>query len=255
LRESKRRADAAGVRPTWILADAHAGASPEADRELCGLLDRAALEGVDLLLLGDLFLGWIAPERFWTPLQREVLEKLRRLHAARRTIRFVVGNRDYLVKKLEPAIFDAVYEGDTVIDLGGVPTLVSHGDLVRRDDRAYRAWRRVSRSVPAKMLLGVLPGAAGRLLAERTERAFAKTNLAYKTGALPLVALEALGRRARALGADRVLVGHFHHDRVLDVREGAPVVLAPAWLEHRRILRAMPGARELESVDYRTLVR
>jgi len=66
-------------------------------------------------------------------------------------------------------------------------------------------------------------------------------NPRYKTGVLPLGALEALGRRAAAQGAQGALVGHFHHDRLVGVSGGAPVRVAPGWCDHERLLVAEPG--------------
>ena len=92
-----------------------------------------------------------------------------------------------------------------------------------------------------------LPGALGRSLTSNTERTLACTNQVYKAGPLPKDALVALGHRAAGLGAKRALVGHFHRDETLEVPGGVPVQLAPAWLDHRRILVAREGG-VLESV-------
>lgn len=221
----------------WILADPHGGQDAEADRALLAFLDLAHTARADLLVLGDLFTGWIAKERFYSPLQREVIDRFRALRRAHLAVDFVVGNRDYLVKEtLEGDAFDRVLDGATVLELGGVPTLIVHGDRTNPDDRAYALWRRISRSAPATLALSALPGSIGRRLAHGTEARLSKTNARYKTGTLPIAALEALGREGLRRGASRVLVGHFHHDRVLDVPGGAPIVLAPGWFEHRRVL-------------------
>lgn len=226
-------------RPLWILADPHGGQDAEADRALVSLLDRAIDERADLFVMGDLFTGWLAPARFHGELEREVLARFRRLRATGARVDFVVGNRDYLVKEtLEGDTFDAVYEGASVIDLAGMPTLVVHGDRANPDDRAYHLWYALSRSAPATKLLSMLPGAIGRRLVSRTESGLSKTNARYKTGVLPIAALEALGREGARRGASRVLVGHFHHDRTIDVPGGVPVVIAPGWFEHRRVLSA-----------------
>jgi UDP-2,3-diacylglucosamine hydrolase len=239
--------------PTWIIADAHAGAHPQSDRALLDLLDALTTRRADLLIMGDLFLAWLAPPRFWTPFQREVMDRLAALKRMGRVLRFVVGNRDYLVKEaLSGTIFDAVHEDGAIVELGGEPTLVAHGDLANGRDLAYRAWRRISRSGPATRLLSSLPAAVGRSLAERTERRLSSTNRRYKSGELPIAALEALGRSAQERGAARVIVGHFHHDRALDVSGGAPVIVAPGWFEHRRILLATPDGA-LRSIALETL--
>jgi UDP-2,3-diacylglucosamine hydrolase len=222
---------------TWILADAHGGADPERDRALVELLDAARLARADLLILGDLFAAWIALDRHLTAFQREVLEAIRVLRRAGQSVRFVVGNRDYLVREGQlGTTFDEVFEDDVLIPLGGVPTWVSHGDRINPRDHLYRVWHRVSRSLPARRLLMAVPGAVGRRLAERTERALRGTNLRYKTGALPMNAIAELGRHAARAGASRALLGHFHHDRAIDVPGGVPVIIAPAWLEHGRVL-------------------
>jgi UDP-2,3-diacylglucosamine hydrolase len=223
----------------WILADPHGGQDADADRALVLLLDRAIEERADLFVLGDLFTGWLAPDRFLGELERTVLARFRALRQRGARVDFVVGNRDYLVKEtLEGDAFDAVYEDAQVIDLAGRPTLVVHGDRANPDDRAYRLWYALSRSRPATKLLKSLPGALGRRLVSRTERGLSKTNTSYKTGVLPIRALEALGREGARRGASRVLVGHFHHDRTIDVPDGVPVVIAPGWFEHRRVLAA-----------------
>ncbi|MCK6551972.1 hypothetical protein L6R52_39440 [Myxococcota bacterium] len=226
---------------TWILADAHGGQDPRIDRALVELLDRARGRASTLLVLGDLFTAWLGPARFHTPLQREVVARLEALRAHGTRVELAIGNRDYLMDALVGSAFDQLHDGEALVDVAGVPTLVTHGDRVNPADRAYLLWHHLSRSAAARAVLAVLPGAAGRALASKTERGLDATNQAYKTGLLPLGALEALGRRAASRGAARALVGHFHHDRVLDVAGGVPVVVAPGFVDHRRILVASTG--------------
>jgi UDP-2,3-diacylglucosamine hydrolase len=245
------------MQPQWVLGDPHGGHDRRADEALVALLARAAAERVDLVVMGDLFVAWLAPERFWTPLQRRILEALAAVRAAGGQTRLVVGNRDYLAETLAGSVFDAVYPDEVVVPVAGRPTLLCHGDRLNPADWPYHTWRRLSRSAPVEAVLRRLPGPAGRALAARTEARMAGVNARYKTGQLPLAALEALGRRAAAQGAARALVGHFHHDRVLPVAGGAPVVVAPGWFEHRRVLvgtsdgalRSVPVEALLPGVD------
>lgn len=241
--------NAGSMRPVWIVADPHGGAGGPADAALLELLDLARDRRADLFLLGDLFLGWIALERAFTPFQREVIERLRAHRRAALGVQLVVGNRDYLTPRLVGDVFDRVLEGEALIELGGSPVVVTHGDLLRSSDLAYRAWRGLTRSAPVSAVLGALPGSAAGALAARAERALRRTNLAYKTGDLPIPSLLELGRRAAARGARRALIGHFHHDRTLDVPGGAPVVIAPGWLDHQRILVLERGLGPPRSVS------
>ena len=234
---------AAPSSPCWIVADAHGGANEAADAALLALLDAAPARTSSLLILGDLFLAWLGEDRLLTAAQREVLERLRSFRAGGGRVDFVVGNRDYLARAQLDSSFDRVIEGEAILDLGGVPTLVTHGDRLDARDRAYHLWFALSRSGPVTALAKILPSAIATRVPAALERRLSRTNLQYKTGDLPIPALEALGRRARAAGAARALVGHYHHDRVLDVPGGVPVIVAPAWLDHRRILEVRPGGR------------
>ncbi len=222
------------MRSTWVLGDPHAGADPEADRALLLLLDRAAAGGVDLLVMGDLFVAWIAVDRFLTDLQRAVLGRMEAIRAGGGTIRFVVGNRDYLPERMIGRAFDAVHADETVIDLDGVPTMIVHGDRLNPRDRPYRAWYRLSRSAPVSAILARLPRMLGRSIAAEIETRMRGMNAAYKTGPLPLDGIEALARRARAAGAARALVGHFHEPARIEA--AVPVVVAPGWFVHRTVL-------------------
>lgn len=226
--------------PLWVLADPHGGGDAVADRALLRLLERAQAKQADLLILGDLFLAWLGPARFHTPFQAEVVAALVALRRQGGRIRFVVGNRDYLTEEAPPA-FDEVHHGETKLDVAGVPTWVLHGDRAQPKDRAYRTWHQLSRSAPVTYALRRAPGAWGRALAGRVEAQLRGTNQTYKSGRLPLEVIEAIGRRAQAAQCAQALVGHFHHDRVVDVPDGAPVILAPGWCEHQRVLVAEPN--------------
>lgn len=236
----------------YVLADAHAGADPEADRELLDFL--RGLGADELLILGDLFRAFVGLPRYWSPAQREILDALAELRARGGRVTFVVGNRDYLIQPAPALPIDLVIAERALVTLGGAPTLVTHGDRVDPEDRLYRLWHRLSRGRLARHLLDALPGRLGRRLTSGAERALARTNRAYKAGSLPLAALERLGREAAAQGAERALVGHFHRDETLAVPGAVPVRFAPAWLDHRRVLRVGPKG-ELESVDPRSAAR
>ncbi|MBI2374474.1 MAG: hypothetical protein HYV07_10815 [Deltaproteobacteria bacterium] len=231
-----RRALGAG----WILADPHVGANAEADHELELLLAAASRESRDLLVMGDLFRVWLGLERMLTPLQGKVLDALQEVRRSGARVVFVVGNRDYFAESQLDRAFDDVIATEAVLRVGGVPTLVTHGDLVRTDDLAYRRWRRLSRHRIASALVRSLPAPFARGLASALERKLRGTNLAYKSGSLPRADLAAFGRRVAAEGAARAIVGHFHADETIVGPGQAPVVIAPSWLDQRKILEVRP---------------
>ncbi len=227
--------------PVWILGDAHGGGNAEGDAALLRLVRQARRLERDLLIMGDLFVAWLGPPRFWTSFQQQLLEDLRSLRQTGARVELVVGNRDYLAQTLTGDVFDAVHGGPVLLDLAGTPTWLLHGDGLVAADGFYRAWRAISRSAAVEALLHRLPGPTGQRLASDLEARLAKTNQRYKTGVLPLPELLAVGREALARGAARAITGHFHHDRVVDA--AVPVYVAPGWQEHRRILEATSDGR------------
>jgi UDP-2,3-diacylglucosamine hydrolase len=228
---------------TWVLADPHAGGDIEADRRLFELLSASESSTASLLLMGDLFVAWTGVDRFLTGLQRHVLGRLQAIRLAGGRVRLVVGNRDYLAERLVGTSFDEVLADEAVIDLDGVPTLVAHGDRLNPNDRRYLAWHRASRSRIATSLFERLPARAGRKLTSEIERRMRGTNLAYKTGAVPMDGIAGIAERAKARGAVRVLLGHFHEPQT--IAAAVPVVIAPGWIEHSVIL----DGRTLAPID------
>ena len=224
------------VCPTWIVADPHVGERADRDALLLSTLEAAARRRVHLWLLGDLFVAWLGPERFWTTAQRPIMEALCRVRAAGGRVEFVVGNRDYLANAALHTAFDAVITQPTLVHLAGVPTWILHGDGIEPSDRGYRAWRAVSRSRPVTAVLRRLPSRLGQQLTEHTRRALAPAGQQHKSGILPLTALESVGRSAACAGAHRALLGHFHHDRTIDVAGGVPVIVAPGFTHLGRML-------------------
>ena len=222
-------------RPLWILGDLHVGEDETADRDLLRLLAEAAAQQVDLLLMGDLFVAWLGPERFWPHQHRPVLEGLRAIRRARGRVRLVVGNRDYLAEALVGDVFDEVFTEPRALRIGDQSTWVLHGDGIVPEDRAYRAWRSISRSRWAAALLSALPSAWGRRLPVWMSRQMAPTNRRFKTNNLPASGLRAVATAAKAGGARRCLMGHFHTPADVTV-DSVRIVVVPGWAEHRTVV-------------------
>ena len=206
------------------------------------MLESAAQRGVDLLLMGDLFLAWFGPERFWPPHHRPIMAALRHVRAGGGRVRMIVGNRDYLCRPLIGDVFDEIIEHPRLITLAGRPTWVLHGDGIDPSDRAYRAWRTLTRSRLASAVAERLPSAWGRALPVWAERKLASTNRAHKTGRLPMDAIATVARTASAAGAERCLMGHFHRHEELRFND-VTVVIAPGWQEHHAVLVAESDGR------------
>lgn len=229
-----------------FVADAHLRRDDEDARAFLDLAGRAAREEAALFLLGDIFDLWFGTEGLTFPFQRPVIARLRDLRREGLRLFYVEGNRDFYLKRLhEGTTFDVVAEGDLQATVGARRIECSHGDTVNRADRAYRFWKAVSKNRLAFGTVSLLPSSLVLPLADRMERSLKPTNPRFK-GRFPEAEIRAFARARFAEGADAVVLGHFHTERLVEFPgEGAPRVLAvlPAWREGRRHFYVAPGGR------------
>jgi UDP-2,3-diacylglucosamine hydrolase len=118
-------------------------------------------------ILGDLFDYWIGDDVGVTEHAAEVAA-LRALTANGVPVYFQGGNRDFMVgAKFFEATGVRPLPDPHVVELGGVRTLLSHGDQYCSDDESYQRWRRFSRrplaqwgysSLPASLRLRIAGG-------------------------------------------------------------------------------------------------
>ena len=191
------------------------------------------------VIVGDLFNVWIAKRRFLSPGQGRMLQVLRETARQGVEFKYVEGNRDYFVaENWSGDPFAEVATCSVSEQAGPKRLMVSHGDLVNRADRQYRAWRALSRSLPVRGLLALLPAHTGRRLANSLEARLRNTNRRYKSS-LPEDQLRRFATEAFARGHQGVVLGHFHQELKIDLPEGTVWVL-PDWKDGRRYLRFGP---------------
>ncbi len=213
---------------------------PDVERFVTMLADVGASAG-RVVLLGDLFNLWIGRRELEQEHHRAVLAAFRDLRARGVEVHYVEGNRDYRVAGAHVGTsLDASSDRGLVERVGDRSILAVHGDLANRADRRYRAWRRLSRSLPAWWAFHALPRMRRRRLADGLERRLRRSNLAYKT-AFPETAVREYAARLLARGHDVVVLGHFHEAHDLTARPPSPpgrIVVLPLWRDGHVHLRA-----------------
>jgi len=199
-----------------------------------------------LYLLGDLFDLWIGAPAFLSTCHARVVGALREVRATGTTLTYVEGNRDYHLRPIfRPDPFQEVVEEGTDVAFGTRKIHLAHGDLVNREDRPYRLWRRLAKG---RLLLGalrLLPTGTARSLARHLERAIARTNRRHRAKfpeeECRRFALEQLER-----GNDTLVLGHFHRETRREYqgpRGTIEVFVLPAWRDGRRSLRIHEDGR------------
>jgi UDP-2,3-diacylglucosamine hydrolase len=225
-----------------VFADAHLGqAEDDADDFLQALSDVRERSAARIVLLGDIFNYFIGHPKFETPLVARILSAFRDLASSGVRLRYVEGNRDFFLEGTRFAASFEAYGGTDGLEVGSVRYAFVHGDRVNTRDIPYRFWRAVSKNPLSRAALTLIPGPLARALVAETEKRLHRTNFKHKTR-LPETELLAEGRRARLAGYDRLLVGHFHVERLLESSNGVVHVL-PAWLEERKHAEIDPTGR------------
>jgi UDP-2,3-diacylglucosamine hydrolase len=132
-----------------FISDLHLSGGEPARLEAFAHLSRElAPHGVSALyILGDLFEAWPGDDARETSLGQAVADILRSLNNAGVRLYFMAGNRDFLLGRefAAPLGMEVLPDPSRVV-AGGVPLVVSHGDLLCTDDAPYQAFRREVRS-------------------------------------------------------------------------------------------------------------
>jgi UDP-2,3-diacylglucosamine hydrolase len=97
-------------------------------------------------ILGDLFEAWVGDDVRELPFPRQCVDVLADA-SSRRTVGFMVGNRDFLLGSAMLKACGAMALPDpTVLTAWGQRILLTHGDSLCLSDTAYQAFRREVRS-------------------------------------------------------------------------------------------------------------
>lgn len=207
-------------------------------------IQETASQAQALYLLGDIFEVWVGDDDD-DPLMREVANALASLSARGVKVYFMHGNRDFMVAKryAQMAGFELL-EDPCVHVIGGVKTLLSHGDLYCTEDLKYQAFRAKSRTARWQRNMLRLPlfirKALGRHARSRSKKY--QNQLPTISDVTPLAIVAAM----QHFGVKRMIHGHTHRPAVHPVSlkdgDGERIVLAD-WREHGEALEVTASGK------------
>lgn len=236
-------------RHTLFASDLHLDSeAPWAIDAFLKFLGREARGAEALYLLGDLFEVWVGDDDD-NPDNARACDGIARLTASGVAVYALHGNRDFLLGDAFAKRTGAQLLPDPVmVDLYGVPTLLSHGDAFCTEDTSYQELRSIVRKPAWQRRFLSLSLESRRELASAA-RAGSKAHTTRMIPTIMDVNPEAVTRAFRATGARRLIHGHTHrpaiHPSVIDGEAAERVVLAP-WYEAASCLRVdANGAREI----------
>ena len=223
-----------------FISDLHLSAErPKANERFFGFMEGKVRGAAALYVLGDLFEAWIGdddPE----PAHREVVAAIAALAAAGTLVYVMRGNRDFMIGERFCADSGAILLDDPVIlDVDGKRVMLSHGDGLCVDDRAYQKLRALVRDPSLREGFARLPIEARRRLASEA-REGSREHLANASAYITDVNQPAVDAVMRDAEVPLMIHGHTHRPGVhrfeSDGVERTRVVLG-AWHDEAHVVR------------------
>ena len=183
---------------------------PEANERFIGFLEDKARSAEALYILGDFFEYWIGDDDLAEPFNAVIAGLLGDLTRRGVQVRLMHGNRDFLIgERFCAATGVGLLEDPTILDVGGVKSLLMHGDTLCTDDLEYQAWRRKARD-PAFQADFLAKPLAERRRAILQMREKSKEVVQGKSAEIMDVNQDAVREALRRHGVRRLIHGHTH---------------------------------------------
>lgn len=197
--------------PSLFISDLHlATDTPQASARFERFIRETAAGAAALYILGDFFEAWVGDDDLADPFHARIAGLLRQLTDTGTAVRFMHGNRDFLIgADFCAATGVQLLPDPCLVDLYGTPTLLTHGDQYCTDDIAYQAFRRQMRDPAYQATLLAKPLAERKAMARalRQQSTLAKDG---KMEAIMDVNPGAVAASLRGYGYPRLIHGHTH---------------------------------------------
>ena len=151
-----------------LISDIHLSPShPELTQAFNHFIDSLPETVGELYILGDLFEFWLGDDDN-SVFATDVIRKLQRLGKSGVRLYFQRGNRDYLVGRTFAKQIGCEILPDFVVrDICGHRVLLTHGDLLCTDDRAYQRFRKRFQNPTMKWISTRVPMSYRKRLVEQ----------------------------------------------------------------------------------------
>ncbi len=228
------------MRPALLVSDLHlAPKRPALAAAFHAFCAGPAREASALYVLGDLFDAWIGDDQLREPFAADVARSLRGVAEAGVAVFMMRGNRDLLLgAAFARAAGAKLLPEQAVVDIGGTPTLLLHGDELCTDDEAYQRYRAWARDPVRQQRFLRLPYILRAAFVRWLRRTSRREN-ARKSSVIMDVNAHAVGDAFRAHRVHRMIHGHTHrpaqHEHAVDGEPCERFVLAD-WYDRASYL-------------------
>jgi UDP-2,3-diacylglucosamine hydrolase len=162
-----------------------------------------------LFVLGDLFDSYVCRGQIQVGVWRDVAQRLRAAVAGGLRVVVLVGNRDFLLgQEFVRASGAELVAGGYRLQLGGVDTLLVHGDELCQNDLPYQRAKRWLRHGLTRWIARRLPVWLARRAAEKARRK--SQHVIHSGDQTRFLPSQRAMATAFASGAQRLVFGHIH---------------------------------------------
>ena len=235
-----------------FISDLHIDESrPAITEQFLGFLSAEARDAEALYILGDLFESWVGDDAA-DAAQSAAITGLHSLTSQGVPCFVMHGNRDFLLATQFCRMSGAELLPDPlIVTLYGEPVLVTHGDALCTDDRAYQRLRATVRDADWQRQFLALSIASRRALAGAA-RVGSQAHTAAVEYAITDVNADSVAMALRGARTATLLHGHTHrpaiHPLQVDGRPCTRVVLGD-WYDQGSLLRWDRNGPELVSLS------
>lgn len=199
----------------YVISDLHLNPnSAERNSKFIEFLEFVHKQQGRVLILGDLFDLWFGWKQLQFKFQTDILFKMNDLASKGLRMDYLEGNRDFGISKLKNQTFRDVIAKHYEFTWGDHSICAEHGDLINRDDVQYRSFRAITKNPLSYFLIGHLPSSWLLRIGTKLERSLKNTNQKYRIR-YPEEACKKFREAAFKRGADIVIAGHFHQEKML----------------------------------------
>jgi UDP-2,3-diacylglucosamine hydrolase len=226
---------------TLFISDLHLDAdSPNGIAAFRRFVTTTAPGSDALYILGDLFEYWAGDDDIHDPFHAQVINALHELATHDTKVYLLHGNRDLLMgQALAHASRATLLDDPTLLDLYGMPTLISHGDTLCTDDVEYQKFRAQVHDAEFQKNFLEQPLAVRKAHIEKLRR-LSTIEKQQKDSVIMDVNDEAVATLLRKYRYPRLIHGHTHrpghHVHIVDGHKCERWVLGD-WYQHGSALR------------------
>lgn len=232
--------------PIYLASDIHLGAVPkEVERAFLGWLEHCGAEASQVVINGDLFDFWYEYQSVIPRGHTRVLGALAALVDSGTPVTLMGGNHDWWGGDfLSGEIGVRFLQEPTILDLGGVRTLLAHGDGLGSGDLGYRVMKSVLRGSLTRWGFRWLHPDVGAWIARRVSKTGIRPGRPEREQKARVSFLEewAVGRLAEDSTLALVVLGHTHSPALKAVEPGRFYMNLGDWISRKTYGVLTPGA-------------